>query len=67
MKPKPEYKISGIDIAGWYNLLFSNSPPKDLTLAEILAEIFEKNPQVYHLIERELRLTNPDRFYPMET
>ena len=67
MKTKPEYTISGMDIVGWYNLLHGFSPSKDLTLAEILADIFEMNPQIYHLIERDLRLTNPDRFYPMET
>lgn len=64
---KNTYKVSGIDIAGWYDLLHGHPPPKDMSLGEVLANIFDKNPQIYHLIERELRFTNPDRHYPMET
>jgi hypothetical protein len=54
-----------IDVDGYYYILFGIHPSKDLTLAEILADIFERNPQIYNMIERDLRLTNPDRHYPI--
>jgi hypothetical protein len=53
------------DMAGYYYILFGKHPPKDLTLAEVLADIFDRNPQIYHLLVNDMRRTNVDACYPI--
>tara|TARA_Y100001963_G_scaffold67935_1_gene94669 strand:- start:242 stop:430 length:189 start_codon:yes stop_codon:yes gene_type:complete len=50
----------------FYYILFGVNPPSDFTLAEVLAEIYERNPQVYDMLAHALRRTNVDKLYPIK-
>ena len=54
------------DIFGYYYILFGYHPPNDLTLAELLADIHDRNPQIYTLLAHDLRRTNADDCYNFE-
>tara|TARA_R100000656_G_scaffold124922_1_gene104372 strand:- start:1774 stop:1950 length:177 start_codon:yes stop_codon:yes gene_type:complete len=51
------------DVAGYFYILFGKHPPKDHTLAEILADIYDRNPQIYDTLVHDLRKTNADKCY----
>jgi len=56
----------GPNVGEFYYILFGVHPPEDLTLSEILAEIYERNPQVYDMLAYDLRRTNVDKLYPIK-
>jgi len=59
-------RSKGLDVRGFYYVLFNRDPPEDLTVGEILAEIHDRNPQIYDLLEKDLRRTNVDKLYPIK-